>query len=50
MGEKKTVAAGLDAPTGTETYRQGLDMRVTSAVPLEAKDGQKRSVIKVVDR
>lgn len=50
IGKTKTVVAGLDALTGAETYREELDATVTSAVPLEVKDGQERSVIMLVDR
>lgn len=50
MGEDKTVVAGLDALTGAETYREELDVKVTSAVPLDVKDGQERTVIMLVDR
>ncbi|CAM9902690.1 unnamed protein product, partial [Hapterophycus canaliculatus] len=50
MGDAKTVVAGLDALTGVETYREELDVKVTSAVPLDVKDGQERTVIMLVDR
>lgn len=50
VGESKTVVAGLDALTGSQTYREEFNVKVASAVPLGVKDGQERSVIMLVDR
>ncbi|CAB1113817.1 unnamed protein product [Ectocarpus sp. CCAP 1310/34] len=50
VGEVKTVVSGLDALTGLETYREELDLKVDSAVPLGVKDGQERNIIMLVDR
>lgn len=50
VGDVKTVVSGLDALTGLETYREELDLKVESAVPLGVKDGQERNIIMLVDR
>lgn len=50
VGESKTVVAGLDALNGRETYREELDVKVASAVPLSVKDGKERDIIMLIDR
>lgn len=49
LGETSTLVSWRDAITGAETMSEEFAYKVASAVPLDVKDAEDRSVVMLVD-